>query len=224
MTEPIRYVKDLGMWAFSRGSGTCLWSTPWCQRHCYNKKFYNVNPKLREVDEHDNAFWLKTDCDRFADHLYGLARTVVPRFRFAIRGEIWNDTLDVAVVYTIMQRMPETLFWIPTRAWQNLHMRLMIQEDIFKLPNQRVMASIDPTVSERDVTTLRKNGWSMLFVGDNDSPAQLELGPGGTCVEKPTARMHRCAKTWDQQQGACADCSEGCFSNEQVEVHLKLHR
>jgi len=225
MAEPIRFVKDIGMFAFSRGRGMCRWQTPWCRRNCYNNKFYAVNPKLDAIDKADNDFWRGADSADFVNAIRAAADYEdVPRFRFSVRGEIWMGRDDVERVMLIMRYLPDTLFWIPTRAWQDTIMRNFIAKTILPLPNARVMASTDPSITPEDEKYLLKMGYSVLFTGDNDSPDQLLLTEDGGTTEKRTAGMYRCPKTWGDERGHCAVCTEGCFSGKSVAVHLKKHR
>jgi hypothetical protein len=225
MAERIRYVKDIGMYAFSRGRQSCLWKTPWCARYCYNNKFYQVNPKLDGIDKDDNTFWRGKDSGEFVDEVKRVTDYNTPeRFRFAVRGEIWAKKPDVEKVMLILKQMPDTLFWIPTRAWQDRDMHDWIGEMILPLPNARVMASLDPTNSVGQQEALQRLGWSIVFTGDNSPPDQLLLAEGGGTTEKRTAGMYLCPKTWGDDKGHCAVCTEGCFAGRSVAVHLKKHR
>lgn len=223
MADPIRFVKELGLWAFSRGCRTCRWQTEWCARYCYNKKFYRVNPKLSAVDRADELYWQKTSDFEFARIVRELN---VKRFRFSIRGEIWADVVDVQKVASILYHAPDTLFWIPTRAWRVVDMQHSIEEQVLRLPNARVMASMDPSVSEYTEKALKRLGWSTVFAGDNSDPRQLLLHPDvtGRLTAKRTFNRHRCTKTWDEDHAACATCKDGCFRKERVDVHLRQHR
>lgn len=223
MADPIRFIKELGLWAFSRGTKTCQWQTKWCAGHCYNKKFYRVNPKLTEVDTADELYWQEAEVEVFAKRIRALN---VDRFRFAVRGEIWQNSADILTVRHILEQCPNTLFWIPTRAWRTMHMVRSIEEQVLRLPNARVMASIDPTTSEHVEALLKRSGWSTVFAGDNNDPRQLLLAPKANMElqEKRTARHVRCEKTWDHHTSACTVCKHGCFSPNRVDVHLKQHR
>ncbi len=216
MAEPIRHVDEIGLYAFSRGRNTCQWPTEWCARFCYNRKFYRINPNLGDQDALDEALWQTTGPHEFSEQVKALE---VGRFRFAVRGEIWQDEKDVARVAEILGFCPEVLFWIPTRAWRSESMRASIREAIFPLPNSRVMASIDPCVPGSEEDVLKKEGFSTVFTGDNSDPRQMLLSGD----EPQTARYTKCPKTWKHKTGHCAVCEEGCFSEGQVQVHLRQH-
>jgi len=224
--EYIRYVPDLGMYAFSRGRNTCLWQTPWCKKHCYMGKFEQMGWSKSEWDELDNKWWLESAPEAIVAEIIRVAGndgTPPTRFRFSVKGEIWNSAEDVEKVRQILLQMPDTLFWIPTRAWHDWRMSEHIEYSIFPLPNARVSASVDPTDNISEVQVARDMVWSLMFTGDNDPAEQTMLTENGL-DEKWTKDMYRCPKTWQDAKGHCALCTEGCFRKERTEVHLKKHR
>jgi len=220
---PIRFVPDLGMFAFSRGKATCLWSTKWCRKRCYNHKFYRINPKLVDIDQRDNFWWSGT---RTPDFLTMMEKVgVKDRFRFAVRGEAWTCDDDVERIREIALARKDVTFWIPTRAWRDKDLAPVIGVRLLRLMNVRVMASIDPTTADPfDLQRLQDWGWRMLFAGDNAHGNQCLLGEGAVIRDPVYSRYHRCEKTWLDEKGACATCTEGCFSPKRVDVHLKQHR
>ena len=224
MSSPIRYTEEIGMYSFSRGRVACRWQTEWCTKNCYAAKFYRLGWSKDEYDVAYNSYWRGVESDQFVSDVLKANNHGIPaRFRFAVCGEIWAKPSDVEKVYLIMYQMPETLFWIPTRAWHDGNMAEAIERLILPMDNARVLASVDPDTTEDEFVWLRHRNWSMVFAGDNSDPNQMLLAPGGT-QEKLTARMHRCEKTWDQLSGRCATCEQGCFAPGSVRVHLKQHR
>lgn len=222
MTERIRFVDDIGMFAFSRGKYTCRWQTKWCEKRCYNRKFYQVNPKLVEVDEADNFWWNSLS---IKDFLKKMAKVgVKDRFRFAVRGEIWNTVEDIMMVREILLARKDVLFWIPTRAWRSLYMYSGIHRYILPLMNARAMASIDPMTNPLDIMRLQDDGWRLLFAGDNYVLGQCLLAPNGEAIRDKRDGWYRCPKTWLDESGACVSCTKGCFNPKRVDVHLKQHR
>ena len=222
--QRFRFVKDIGLWAFSRGRHTCKWRTAWCSQRCYNNKFYRLNPKLDAFDAKDEEYWQAVTAEQFVADM----PEQITRFRFAIRGEIWTSTRDVVKVSKILRARPDVLFWIPTRAWVAQGMQEAIVDHLFTLPNARIMASTDPTVAECTEQALSRAGWSTVFAGDNDNPAQtLLLNDYGPCAQPAPSRLAgkmRCPKTWEYAHGHCAVCASGCFSDKRVDVHLRQHR
>lgn len=222
--SPIRFTAEIGMHSFSRGRVSCRWKTPWCAKNCYNGKFYRLGWSKDEYDEAYNRYWRGVDSEQFVLDLFSANNYEMPaRFRFAVCGEIWAKIDDVDKVMLIMRQMPNTLFWIPTRAWHDGKMAEHIERAVFPLKNARVLASVDPDTTPDAYVWLRHRGWSLVYSGDNENPNQLMLTPHGV-HEKVTSRMHRCEKTWDERKGYCATCDVGCFSADRVEVHLKQHR
>ena len=225
MTANIRFVDEIGLYAFSRGCGTCKWQTDWCRRYCYSQKFHRVNPNLVEIDQSDNAFWRGADSDQIVAAIHAANNYEYPkRFRFSVRGEIWLKCDDVEKVMLILLQMPDTLVWIPTRAWQDADMRGLIERLILPMPNARVVASTDPTTPAEADQDLRQSGWSTIFAGINDNGNQLLLDEHGGTTEPRTCGAFRCPKTWERVPGHCAVCEDGCFSKGPVSIHFRQHR
>ncbi len=214
--EPIRFVPEIGLYAFSRGRSTCQWQTEWCSRFCYNDKFYRLKWKTAAGDVSDEKFWGTVTATDFAGRVHDLK---VDRFRFSVVGEIWQIVDDVLKVCAITALCPHVLFWIPTRAWRDERMRELLRAIILPEPNVRLMLSIDPSITEKTEDDLRAEGFSLVFVGDNGDPRQLMLDGS----DSRTLRYTKCLKTWRQLTGHCAKCETGCFSAERVDVHLRQH-
>jgi hypothetical protein len=113
----------------------------------------------------------------------------------------------VSKIKRIAEAVPGTLFWIPTRAWRDDALRALVQTVLFRIPNIRLCASLDPTNTPGEIDSLKQDGWSTLYFGDNADTAGRML----------------CPKTWEHAKGACATCANGCFSAARVDVHLKKH-
>ena len=145
------------------------------------------------------------------------------RFRFSVKGEIWAIPNDVHKVRDIAKDLQSTHFWIPTRAWHDWRMSEVIEYEVMHLSNVHVLASVDPSDDVGEVQVVKDMGWSIMFTGDNDPAEQMMLVEGGL-EGKFTKDMYRCPKTWKHKLGHCAHCTEGCFKDTRVEVHLKKHR
>jgi len=225
MAEYIRFVDDLAMHAFSRGKETCVYCTTWCKKNCYFNKFYAMGWANIEWDKRDNQWWKSCTVDEFVEQAVVKIPFNPSRFRFSVKGEIWTCVDDVSKVRGICDRMPDTTFWIPTRAWQDSEMEAAIEDyGLLELPNARVMASVDPSVGNQDTLDyLHDCGWSILYVGHNEHQDQMVLGEEGL-EEGLTKGMYRCPKTWEEKLGHCAICAEGCFSEKRVDVQLRKHK
>jgi len=135
------------------------------------------------------------------------------RVRLMSRGEAFSDYLDVQRVANMLDAMPETLFWIPTRAWRNPVLFSMVQAMISTRNNARVLASMDPSNTSEEWEHVANLGVSTMFYGDD---AMLQTPQG--------QRMFRCPKTHAKLSGHCSICKAGCFNNKKtVHVHLKQH-
>jgi hypothetical protein len=112
----------------------------------------------------------------------------------------------------ILLSNPDTLFWLPTRAWRNKKMRNLIEKEIMSLKNARILASVDPTTQKQCWRMLKNRKWSTMFFGNN----KLSKIPIGD-------KFHKCKKTWNKEKKACVTCKNGCFSSKQVNIHLRKH-
>jgi len=223
--EFIRFIPEIGLWSFSRGRSTCRWKSKWCDVNCYAQKFYRMGWAKDEYDKADDEWWMSHDCLEIADEIRRVASVddkPPARFRFSVKGEIWTATCDVVKVAHIAAHLPETVFWIPTRAWRDHAINSYIRLHLFRKPNVRVLASVDPDTTLGQLARLRAEGWSLVFAGDNQC-GQMQLSADGL-IPHVAEGMHRCEKTWDRRTSHCASCDEGCFSDGRVEIHLKKHK
>jgi len=178
----------------------------------------------QEWDAVDDNWWQSIEANDFVKYIEEKYNRHPERFRFSIKGEIWNHPTDVIKVMRIGQLMPTTKFWIPTRAWRDEEMRECIERYMRWSSNVRVLASVDPSNTEAEIEMLREQSWSIVATGGvwNDRN-QMMLTPNGVALS-PVSGMHRCEKTWDQNTGHCLQCEDGCFKDGRVEIHLKRHQ
>jgi hypothetical protein len=201
---------------------TCIFCTPWCRQNCYAKKFYKLGYSKKEWDKKYEDWWQRVTPEEFCQSL--VKRSGAPeRFRFSVKGEIWTTPEDVVKVAKILDLLPDTLFWIPTRAWHTWVMAEKIEQHVKWKTNSRVMASVDPSDDPGEVSVVRDMGWSMLYVGVNEDQEQMLLGEDSLQVN-PASGMFHCPKTWDHREGHCAVCEEGCFKEGVNSVRLRKHR
>lgn len=208
----MRYCHDIKMFVIDRGiPHSCVHATEFCRRTCYNNKLYKLYPAMAGADQRLDREWAALDPADIAEQL-SRKRRPTTRVRLCSRGEPFRDYSDVDRVEQLLRACPDTTWWIPTRAWRNPILAVMIQSRIASLPNAAVLASTDPTTSQDDYDQLVANGWSTMHYGDDG------LSP------KP----FRCPKTFGAKiKGACAVCKRGCFapslSGRRVDVLLKQH-
>ena len=201
-----RKCKDVDLWSLDRGPKSCIHKTSFCKKHCYNKKLYKMYPDMKSRDRKNDLFWDTMDQETFQEFFNSRKKTV-KRFRVCIRGESFSSIDDIVKFHHIIVNNPSVLFWIPTRAWRNDSFRIILEKTIMNLPNARLMASIDPSNTEQEISSLIEKGWSTMYFGDNDQ----------------TENRYKCPKTWNKIKKACSTCKNGCFSKKQVHVHLKKH-
>jgi hypothetical protein len=219
MKNEMRYCADIGMPAIDRPIPiTCVHATDFCFKTCYNQKLYKLYPAMAGKDVRNEAFWQQLDgaqVDAFLDEMAEWDRMPKKRVRFMTRGEAVKDETDVPRVAQIAKWNSEIEFWMPTRAWRNDKLRDLVAAELRPIPNLRVMASTDPTTSDAEWASLKADGWSTMFYGDND----MTSTPNGD-------RMFRCPKTHKHMSGHCGICKAGCFKPEskgRVDVHLRRH-
>lgn len=221
-----RYCADLGMFAIDRpiftirddqgrvaAKGSCLWRTSACD-DCFNLKFMKMYQ--RDIDRRDvrnEQSWQRLTGEALRATL-GRKRNQTDRVRLMTRGETFRDPSDIIRVRDLLTANPDTLFWIPTRAWRSKRLRPLIVAIMREFPNARIQASTDVDTTREEQASLDAEGWSTMFFGDDEAFKTL------TGNER-----HLCAKTWDKDKGACAKrCSKGgCFDKGQTHVHLKQH-
>lgn len=208
MKKAIRFCRDIGCFALDFPKFTCAFRTDFCNEKCYNVKLRRMYGDAMANRDHTNLeAWNNCTVDDFINALSGKRTRQVKRFRFATRGEALYSSQNIRKISEIAKAIPDTIFWIPTRAWRNSIRRAEIMAILFPLKNMRVMASLDPSNSPAEIALLKADGWSTIFFGDN---------------EQTTNRI-KCTKTWGHVKGACATCKIGCFNKKRVDIHLKEH-
>lgn len=201
----MQFVDDIGMIVINRGPESCKWRSEFCTKNCYNKKLYRafghvMTPKDVENEEIWKNYIGETLNIKLKKSKYN------KRVRLCSRGEAFSEPSDIGKVYDILNKNPDTLIWIPTRAWRG-PLREFVKE-LSMIQNARVMASIDPSNTKDEIDKLISEGWSTLFFGDDTDISNRFL----------------CPKTWNKIKGECYRCGAGgCFSDIRVDVHLKKH-
>lgn len=200
-----RFVEDIGMFCLDRPMSSCKHATDFCRKHCYNLKFYKMFD-LSDKDKRLASFWKELDGSQL-NRILSRKRRDTSRFRLMSRGEAFKTEDDVNKVVDFAEKNPDTVFWIPTRAWRSARLRSLIEDGLMGRENVRILASTDPTTSEEEQEMLERRGWSTMFFGDNSA----------------TEGRVKCPKTWEGKKGYCIGCEKGCFSKGRVDVHMKQH-
>lgn len=230
-----RWCKDIGMFAVDRpiyaikataerpgAKPSCLWRTKACEG-CYNNKLYDMYQEdMDGRDVRNEQSWQAITGEGLREALSTKRSRQTSRLRLMTRGEAFRDPTDIPRVRDICNANPEKDIWVPTRSWRSPLMRPHVRALQDECPNLRLQASIDHTNTDEEIRGLIDEGWSLMFWGDNERTTLPGRDSKGRFAQVP---MHRCAKTWAKEKGACAEtCNEeGCFDSEQTFVHLKGH-
>jgi len=213
LADTVRWTADIGMFALDRSrEDSCVHASDFCHATCFNDKLetafgHAIGPK----DVKNDKAWLDNDADALARKLER-ARRQTKRARFMTRGEAFKDFNDIPRVRRILEKTPNTTWWIPTRAWKNPVLWIAVLGLKARFENVRILASVDPSDSEDAMRKLEADGVSTMFYGDDDALTT----PSGTA-------RYACPKTHHHAAGFCALCRKGCFNAKQVHVHLKQH-
>ena len=231
LNDMIKWGGDIGMFQIDRPinnipladgtfiQGSCnRFKTKYCAETCYNLKLYRMYPNMKERDIRCERNWQKMgkhNTWQIAEHL-SKKRKQTKRARFMSRGEACANKQDVFRIKALAEDTPDTNWWLPTRAWRNGYMRMLIEDELMTMPNVSVNASFDPSNDEHDWEVMQiRHGWNIMFYGD-DSPDAI-----------PFSKSFECPKTWKKMKGHCSICKGGCFSstviNRQSIVHLSEH-
>lgn len=226
IVDLFRWCSDIGMYASDRPindtvnhTGSCDHRTSFCDDTCYNVKLYKLYPNMAKRDDRCETEWQSISSSNIGmiPKHFARKRKQTKRIRFKTRGEAIKDISDVYRVKAMVQSMPNTTWWMPTRAWQNPMLKELIQIELFPLDNIAVNASLDPSNTSDEWSMLEHDGWNIMFYGDDALTHSPATGK----------RVFKCPKTHKKLTGHCADCKAGCFSqttiNRQQVVHLSIH-
>jgi hypothetical protein len=214
LSKEIRYSEDISMFTLDRPIPTsCVHKTEYCDATCYNNKLYKLYPAMHTKDIRNEQAWIANDAEDLAKSLKRKRTKQTKRIRLMSRGEAFSTIADVQRVANLLDAMPDSVFWIPTRSWRNPVLFAMVQTMASKRKNARVLASMDPSNTSEEWEHVRNIGASTMFYGND---AMLET-PNGE-------RMFKCPKTHAHLKGHCEICKAGCFNaKKRVNVHLKQH-
>lgn len=187
----------IGLPYMDRHPCSCRHKTMFCQLFCYYKKFMRY-PNVRN-------YLIKAE-RAFQSALPSSFEGVGPRFRFCKVGDPLAATQDFMRLAAIADGNPATIFWLPTRAWRDPELLMLIPH----MPdNCRVMCSIDPSNTQEEIDGLVGMGLSTMFFGNDE--------------QSPVQGSFKCPKTWEHVKNHCRTCEQGCFAAEQKHVWLKKH-
>ena len=169
-----------------------------------------MNIGLDKRDEINDAYWETLTAFSFRKEI-SKKRLSTKRFRWCTRGEPFSTIYDVLKIRTIALTCPEIDFWAPTRGWRNANIRDNIETYCFPIPNLFITASIDPSNTQQEISTLVTNGWSTHFFGDDRQyPFILP------------SKVIKCPAKWGDNI-TCMDCNVACYNPKQTHSWLKEH-
>lgn len=197
----------------------CPYATSFCKRFCYMRKFecWQKPADRAAYERRLRSEWEELTPERFGE-LLRRRKYPTDRIRFASGGEALATASDISRVASIVQAYDHISFWIPTRAWRSPSLRPLIEKRLLPLRNARVMASLDPTSIRSEVEGLKVDGWSSMFFGFDGGDDGRDLFFNWLLRDR-----YKCPKTWEHRHGFCRECTQGCFREGQVHVHLKKH-
>jgi hypothetical protein len=151
-----RLCSDIGMYASDRPINDTVnpyWDhvthrTPFCDDTCLQcKNCYKLYPNMAKRDDRCETEWqaLNETNMSLVPKYFSRKRKQTKRIRLNTRGEAIKDIADVYRVKAMVQSMPNTTWWMPTRAWRNPMLKELIQIELFPLDNIAVNASLDPS-------------------------------------------------------------------------------
>ena len=227
LVDLFRWCNDIDMYASDRPindvgdvEGSCVHRSRFCDDTCFNIKLYRMYPNMGKRDQRCEKEWQAlnpSNMQRLVPLSFKRKRKQKKRIRLQTRGEAFKDATDVYKVKAMVLSMPDTIWWIPTKAWRDASLKFLIEAEIMPLKNVALNASTDPDTSPQQWEDLHKAGWNIMFYG-NDA---LENDP------VTGNAMFDCPKTGKGIKGHCSICKAGCFSqttNVNRRVTVKLHQ
>ena len=230
MQTTLRWCKDIKMWAIEDIDGSVIvygscspHKTKFCGSRCYNIKLYKMFKDMAKKDIRNEKFWqsLPTNKNDNQDSLKALqqklfrARRQTKRARLMSRGEAIKDMSDVFRIKMLCEATPDTVWWVPTRAWRNKGLKELIEDVLFPLKNIAINGSLDPSNTKEEEQLLKDSGWATMYFGD-DTKTTSSIGD----------RRYLCPKTHKKLK-ICDTCKGGCFSKVAIgrtsHVHLSQH-
>jgi hypothetical protein len=216
--HPIHLIPDMGIMRVDRSFNSCKHCTSFCVQKCYARRLTRIYDKMNHdrvtgsLDRAENYYQVSSVETIAADIVKKLDRTRNGnpfRFRWCAMGEPFVTTGDINKIRAIAKLTPAVQHWIPTRAWRKTALRTLIERGIMQEDNVRVLASVDPSNTKRELASIGR--WRTMFFGDNDRHPLSD-------------HAFKCPKTFNHGGPiTCKNCEGGCFNNTTRHIHLKKH-
>ena len=215
---------DIGMFTINRPrSCSCVHKTAYCALHCYNLRVELQYDAIPGKDARTEVVWQEPSApEAYARAFDRKTKKQTHRVRLMSRGEAFASVDDIDRVLALAAANPHRIFWIPTRAWRNDTLRKLIEARVMVVPNIVLLASLDPTNTEREYRLLRNHGWPTMFFGIPE-PHQW-AGPSSVFRCPKTHRPKRSKRNpHGLPAGHCAVCKAGCFAPTLTDRLAGLH-
>lgn len=204
------YRSDIGMFCIDRPRNSCKYKTAFCKKHCYNEKLNKVFKFENKPSEQRFERQWQSITGSVVFKTLSTKRNFTDRIRLMSRGEALKNSSDYDRINDICSANQDKLVWLPTRAWIDTKNIPAIKKLIADNKNLRLLCSIDPSNTAKQVKTIIDNHLSSMFFG-NDTISKFH-----------GLNFTKCIKTWQHVNGACQTCNL-CFGSNIIHVHLKKH-
>ena len=197
----IRVNKDIGsLLTIDRPKTSCIHRSPYCDKFCYNNKMYKIFKLMNGADEKNEIYWQNNTGQKIGNDVKNkMKRRKVKRFRFMSRGEAFKNISDIDKVIDIVTNNKDIVFHIPTRAWRDKDLNVLITNKLHnKFNNVRIFASIDPsnTIEELKIASQFCSG--TMYFGNNEKHPYENI---------PNNNVKFCPKTWKESKKVrCFNC------------------
>jgi len=209
----IRMNQDTKVPSIDRDKISCIHRSEYCNMHCYNNKMYKVFKLMYPADEKNEYYWNNGNIAHDVKKYFQRRKT--KRIRFMSRGEAFKNISDIYKVQSIIKENKDIVFHIPTRAWRNKDLYVLITNELHnKFNNVRIFASIDPSNKIDEILKASKFCNGTMFFGDNDlHPLQ---------VQQEAFKITNCPKTWNKHKKVtCKNCMH-CYNVKKQNLHIWL--
>ena len=208
----IRKNNDINLFSIDRDKISCIHKSEYCLKYCYNNKLYKIFKLMNTADIKNEYYWHNGNIA--SDIKKHFQRRKTKRIRFMSRGECFKNMSDVYKVKNILENNKDIVFHIPTRAWRDKDLYILITNELHnKFNNVRIFASIDPSNTIEELKIASKFCTGTMFFGNNEKhPLQ------------DNCKISRCPKTWNKTKTVtCKNCNF-CYNSKKQNLHIWLKK
>jgi hypothetical protein len=120
-------------------------------------------PNMSVRDDRCETIWQKMTPEEIRSSFYSWLskrKKQTKRVRACTRGEGIKDISDIYRIKEMALEAPDSIIWLPTRAWRNTLLKSLIEIELMPLPNVAVNASLDPSNTKDEWQSLIDSNWS----------------------------------------------------------------